>query len=361
MKNYVMITFKELIKSRRLEIGMKINELARAVKLDASLISRYEAGKRLPPADHVQRLSSALSMDFTEVKKVWLSEKVVSLVQYESNPEEILVFAEERIAYLTKNAPKSSSEVSGDIRKRLDNVNVLQKDWSSRKPLQGTQLMKMREYFNIEYTYESNRIEGNTLTLKETELVVNQGLTIGGKSMIEHLEAINHSEASDFIYDLVANMEDLSKKVLLELHLLILKSIDRENAGRFRSVPVRISGSEHVPPQPYQLNKLMEDYFLFYQSNKSTMHPVILAAEMHERLVSIHPFIDGNGRTSRLVMNLILLRNGYTIANLKGDLDSRMKYYKSLEEVQVNNKSEDFYNFIINAVEVSLNRHIELA
>jgi len=121
-----------------------------------------------------------------------------------------------------------------------------------------------------------------------------------------------------------------------------------------------ISGSEHVPPQPFLLEKLMEEYFTHYERQKRILHPVLLAAEMHERLVSIHPFIDGNGRTSRLLMNFILLKNGYTIANLKGDYESRMAYYNALENVQVNNNPESFYNLILDKVEESLKEHLAM-
>jgi len=191
--------------------------------------------------------------------------------------------------------------------------------------------------------------------------VINEGLTIAGKSMREHLEAVNHHDAIQFVEELACKKEPFSKRSLMEIHFLILKGIDRENAGKYRSVPVRISGSEHIPPQPYLLDKLMEDYFLHYQQQKHTLHPVLLAAEMHERLVSIHPFIDGNGRTSRLVMNILLLNFGYTIANLKGDYESRITYYKALENVQVNNNPEPFYLLVIDTVTDSLNRHLELA
>jgi Fic family protein len=221
-------------------------------------------------------------------------------------------------------------------------------------------LNKLKSYFNLENTFESNKIEGNTLTFQETHLVVNEGSTIGGQSMREHLEAINHSEAIDFIEDLVTGKEDFNKRTLLEIHRLILKSIDNENAGKYRTVPVRISGSRHEPPQPYLLDKMMEDYFIHYEHQKKRLHPVLLAAEMHERLVSIHPFIDGNGRTSRLVMNFILLKHGYTVTSLKGDLNSRMAYYKALEEVQVNNDATVFYDLIIQEVIGSLNAHLKM-
>jgi Fic family protein len=218
----------------------------------------------------------------------------------------------------------------------------------------------MQEYFNIKYTYDSNRIEGNTLTLQETQLVVNEGFTISGKSMREHLEAVNHAEAIDFMTGLANGSEEIDKRNLLDIHYLILKSIDSRNAGKYRSVPVRISGSEHLPPQPFMLEKLMEDYFIHYESRKNKMHPVILAAEMHERLVSIHPFIDGNGRTSRLIMNLILLRNGYTIAILKGDNDSRIAYYKALDKVQTSNDPSFFYDLILDRIKDSLEEHLAM-
>lgn len=137
--------------------------------------------------------------------------------------------------------------------------------------------------------------------------------------------------------------------------------IDTKNAGTYRKVEVRISGSKHIPPNALQVAALMEGYFEFYELNKRTLHPVILAAEMHERLVSIHPFIDGNGRTARLVMNLILLQNGYTLVNIKGNLKNRLKYYQALEQVQLNHQHTEFYKLILNSAEKSLLQHLALA
>ncbi|MGC4059282.1 MAG: Fic family protein [Chitinophagaceae bacterium] len=185
------------------------------------------------------------------------------------------------------------------------NLSNLKLELDKFRPMDNA---KIQEALDIEYTYESNRIEGNTLTLLETQMVIEKGLTISGKSLNEHLEAINHNEAIDFIKDIVKNESELTESTLKQIHAIVLKSIDKMNAGVYRTVPVMISGSTFLPPQPYLLNKLMEDYFHFYQENKTKLHPVVLAAEMHERLVTIHPFIDGNGRTSRLIMNLILLQ-----------------------------------------------------
>ncbi len=178
--------------------------------------------------------------------------------------------------------------------------------------------------------------------------------------MREHLEAINHYEAIDFIRAMVDSSLDINKRNLLDVHRLVFKSINNENAGAFRKINVRITGSEHIPPDALLVDQLMDDFFAFYNQNKNSMHPVILASEIHQRLVSIHPFVDGNGRTSRLLMNFILLKNGYTLAILKGDLDSRLAYYKALESVQINNDPNTFYELIIEKSKESLKEHLKM-
>lgn len=226
----------------------------------------------------------------------------------------------------------------------LSEIDNLKSDLDKLRPLDN---QKIREALHVEYTYESNRIEGNTLTLRETDLVINKGLTVGGKSLREHLEVINHKDAIDYIREIAQNDIDLSEKVLKDIHALILRGIDKDNAGIYRKVP-------------YLLEKLMEEYFEFYDTHKSILHPVILSAEMHEKLVSIHPFIDGNGRTSRLIMNLILIRNGFPIANIKGDLASRLQYYDALESVQTEEAKNKFNIFIAHQVRDSLEAYLKI-
>ncbi len=353
---------KKLIHQKRIEKKIKISELASQLGIDSSLMSRILANKRKPTKAQLQQLAEILELDFHELLKEYLAEEIIDLLKdYPQMAQEILSVAEERVAYLSGVDKFNVIELSMQTKAQLNKMNVLHDTWKKLKPLNAIQLKKMEEYFHTSYTFESNRIEGNTLTLQETHLVINEGITIGGKSMHEHLEAINHQEAIVLLMDLVHNNAAFTAYRLKQLHQLILKGIDTKNAGVYRKVPVRISGSAHVPPEPYLLDKLMEDYFLFYETQKSNLHPVLLAAEMHERLVSIHPFIDGNGRTARLVMNLILLQNGYTIANLKGNLADRMRYYQALEQVQINHENEDFYQLILEHVESSLEEHIHLA
>lgn len=350
------------LQNRRKELGIKVYDLANLLGIDASLMSRILSGKRSPTDAQLRKLSEILSIDYSELIKDKLENDVVEVLkEYPTFAKEILIAAEERLTYLTSEDRFNVITFSETISSRIERLTQLQKEWSALKPLDATQLLKMKEYFYTEYTYESNRIEGNTLNLQETHLVVNEGVTIGGKSMKEHLEAINHQEAIHLITDLVSRKVDFGEHILRQIHQLVLKSIDSRNAGVYRSIPVRISGSKHVPASPYMINTLMEEYFTFYNLQKSVLHPVILAAEMHERLVSIHPFVDGNGRTARLVMNLILLLNGYTIVNLKGNIEHRQRYYNSLEAVQVNHESEDFYSLITEFAIKSLEEHIALA
>ncbi len=215
---------------------------------------------------------------------------------------------------------------------------------------------KVATAFEIEYTYESNRIEGNTLTLQETALVIEKGLTISGKSLQEHLEAINHTHAIDYVREIVKDKIPFDKIVLLNIHKLILQGIDNTNAGIYRNVQVLISGSKHTPPQPFLVAEAMDNFFSWYNENKEILHPIVLAAEAHERLVTIHPFIDGNGRTSRLLMNLILLQHGYPIAIIKGDTESRLKYYDALEAARTENNKQQFIDLVVNSVTEALEK-----
>lgn len=356
-----MKSIQSVLKSARIEKGWKLREASAQTGIDQALISKYEKGDRLPPEKQLPGIASAYDLDLFFLRQTWLAEKIGHLLRYEIQPEEILHMAESRIQYLTRKESAQTPTLDEALYAKLKRLDALKRKWIAKKPLNQVQLKKIQEYFRTEYTYESNRIEGNTLSLQETHLVINEGLTIGGKSMTEHLEAINHAEAISLMEDLVNENPVLNKRNLLDLHALILKGIDRTNAGKYRTVEVRISGSKHTPPGVLQLDRLMMDYFRHYQMQKQQVHPVILAAGMHERLVSIHPFVDGNGRTARLVMNLILLSNGYTIASLKGDHSSRLKYYRALEKVQVANTPKEFYHLVIDAARESLEEHLKMA
>ena len=249
--------------------------------------------------------------------------------------------------------------MSEAIKELLKEVDALKEQLSTLRPLPKEALKKIQDALDIEYTYESNRIEGNTLTLQETALVVNEGVSISGKSMREHLEATKHTEAINYIKDIAKQDIEISERTIKEIHALILHGIDRENAGRYRTVPVMISGSTHMPPQPYLIEKQMEDFMLrFQQMENEKVHPVLVAAYLHDELVRIHPFIDGNGRTSRLLMNLYLLRNGYIIITLKGSNDAKVNYYMALEKSHTEHLPENFQKLVVEAEITALRKYL---
>lgn len=341
-----------ILKTLRTDRNLSIKELAIQLNMDYTLYSRFENGSRIPNKEHIIKIASFYNIALNELLVVWLSEKIYNEIKDEEIGLQALQLAESKVAYGKKTFVNHSLiEEINELKQQLDNI----------RPLSKSHIKKLFEYYKIEYTYDSNRIEGNTLTLQETALVVEKGLTISGKSVQEHFEAVNHAEAIDLLYDFVEANSAITEHLIKQVHHLILRGIDKENAGRYRSVNVKISGSKHLPPEPYLLNKLMEDYIIFYDENCNKLHPVILAAEMHERLVTIHPFIDGNGRTSRLIMNLILLQAGYPITNISSERDNRLAYYKALEDVQVNKDKKPFYEFVASSTIKSLRDFIKMA
>ncbi|MCW5201401.1 Fic family protein [Desulfobulbus sp. US4] len=219
------------------------------------------------------------------------------------------------------------------------------------RPLPPAIVKKLEEEFSIAWTYNSNAIEGNTLTLQETEIVLNSGITIGGKTVNEHFEVVNHKNGIDFIKSLVEKKESLTEDTVKKVHSLILRSIDDSEAGHYRRQNVRILGARHIPPQSFKIPRLMNDFIEWFHTNEYSISPPELAAEIHYKIVMIHPFIDGNGRVARLLMNLILMKHGYPPAIiLKVD---RRKYYRVLNEANLG-KSEPYEDFIGRAIERSL-------
>ena len=343
-----------LLKNARERKKLKTREVAQIIGIDQALISKFESGSRKPTKDQIIKLASLLEIDLETIMIAWLKEKIL----YEIGNDDFALKA--------MNLVREETESSYGMAKRQfsKNLTILLAEIDSLKDKLDT-FRKLDSYriaqaLELEYTFESNRIEGNTMTLRETDLVINEGLTISGKSMREHLEAINHQEAIAYIKQLMERNTLLNEREVLCIHNLILRGINPEDAGKYRKVQVMIKGSSHLPPQPFMVAKEMEDFFIWYEINKKRLHPVILAAELHERLVTIHPFIDGNGRSSRLVMNLILLQHGYVIANIKGDYDNRMRYYNALEVAQTKNNKDDFLMFIAQIEKESLERYLNI-
>jgi len=232
-----------------------------------------------------------------------------------------------------------------DKKKRLD----------SYRPLPPTFVTRLKEQLMIEYTYASNAIEGNTLSLRETQLVIEEGVTIGGKSIKEHLEATNHPDAVAFIEELGKTGSEIDEEAVLQLHKLILMDID-DKAGQYRTWGVTIKGAAFMPPRSSELPTLIRELLQWLMDDPDELTPIELAAIFHHRFVRIHPFSEGNGRTARLLMNAILMKFGYPfIVNIS--FRDREKYMKSLSEADMGNISV-FVNFIATSVEHALDVYL---
>ena len=212
--------------------------------------------------------------------------------------------------------------------KTVREVDELQKEINTYRPLSRNALKQLREYYRIGLTYSSNALEGNSLTETETKIVLEEGITIGGKPLKDHYEAIGHGEAYDYLFRL-SKKKNITEKDILEFHKLFYYRIDKENAGTYRKVPVIIAGLDVKFPPPSKIKPLMQEFVKEIPSLMGKNHPVEYSSLLHLRLVNIHPFIDGNGRTARLLMNLALLQAGYVITIIPPIL--RREYLDSLK------------------------------
>ncbi len=203
------------------------------------------------------------------------------------------------------------------------------------RPLPNIALHKIRESLSIEWTYNSNSIEGNTMSLRETQMVIQEGITIKGKSLREHFETHNHDKAIDYLYSIVNEDYNLRSIDILSLHGFVLRSIEDDFAGRIRNGGVRITGANFTPPNANKVSDLLDELIDFINTNPLELNDIELATVFHHKLVWIHPFFDGNGRTVRLAMNLLLMRSGFPPAIiLKND---RKKYYEALNQANGGN------------------------
>lgn len=243
---------------------------------------------------------------------------------------------------------------------RLQEIDSLKIRLDAFRPLSSNQTNNLKRLFDVDLTYNSTAIEGNTLTLQETRVVLLDGITIGGKTTREHLEILNHKEAIDYVEVLSKNnIDDYTKSDILALHSIVMRGIDSENAGRYRNVSVYVrlkDGSVHQFCDPLKILDEME-YFLKWLNSSKEVHPVLFAAEVHTRFVSIHPFVDGNGRTARLLMNLILIHFGYPPAVIK--MSKRTEYLDSIEKWQQDSSKIEFQMMLADSVYESLTLYLE--
>lgn len=211
----------------------------------------------------------------------------------------------------------------------LREVDLLQNEINSYRPIEEEYLSDFREYFRIGLTYSSNALEGNSLTETETKILLEDGLTVGGKPLRDYYEAVGHSDALIYLYQAVSDNRDIDENLIKRLHYLFYRRIDDEKAGRYREKKVFVTGSKYSFPKPEEIDNKMKA-LIQGLPNLAKNHPVVFAAKLHKEFVCIHPFIDGNGRVARLLMNLALLKSGYTIAIIPPVM--RLDYINLLEK-----------------------------
>ena len=242
----------------------------------------------------------------------------------------------------------------------LKQIDSKKKKLDAFRPLTPEHVKNLKRLFDVDFTYNSTGIEGNTLSLRETQAVLLNGITIGGKTIHEHLEVINHKEAIDYIEQLAyKNINEYTRNDILNIHSIVLKNIDNKNAGKYREVPVYVrlkNGNIHRYCDPLKIIDEMESFFSWLIREPSE-HCILFAAEAHVKLVTIHPFTDGNGRTARLLMNLILFHYGFPPAIIKAK--DRIAYLDAVEAWQQQNEKTLFQSMFIEAVNESLDIYLE--
>lgn len=237
----------------------------------------------------------------------------------------------------------------------FEQIDLKKQKLDEKRPLPKYTLKSLHEKLFLEWTYNSNAIEGNTLTINETKVVL-EGITVGGKTMREHLEVINHRDAISYVEDVVHKEEPFSEWQIKNLHRLVLKSIDDSYAGVYRDQQVFISRAVHTPPPPYKIQEEIDALMLWYDGEAQSLHPIVRGAMLHAIFVGNHPFIDGNGRTSRLLLNLELMKSGYPPIIIR--VENRLAYYNTLDNAHTIKDYKGFIELVAKEVEASLDLYL---
>lgn len=236
-----------------------------------------------------------------------------------------------------------------------EKIDAAQAKINELRPFEGHMLKQLQDYYRIGLTWSSNALEGNTLTISETKVLLEDGLTVGGKPLRDALEAVGHADAYDFMFTLLGKHE-ITEQDILMMHHLFYRTIDEKNAGRYRDIEVFITGSSHNVCEVDLIQEEMTGLVALVNNERDNYHPVEFAAQLHKRFVFIHPFVDGNGRVARLLMNAALIQDSYMLAVIPPIL--RQEYIAALEQAHTDDRS--FVEFIADRVYESQKEIIRL-
>ncbi|UTN02461.1 helix-turn-helix domain-containing protein [Flavobacterium bizetiae] len=328
---------KSLLKNAREQKGYKTREVAQLLGIDQALISKFESGGRKPTREQILKLSQLLEIDYETLMIAWLKAKILHEIEDEEFALKALLLVEQEIQ---NNKKIIESSVLSTIQIILDEIEILKQQIKS---LNHFDLRRISKALELEFIYESNRLTGNSLNFEETKSVINEGLTITGKTMHEHLEAVNLQEAIAYIKDLNQKKVSISEKEFLVMHNLYMRGINPENSGKYKNDPLVI--------------REMNLFFNWFETNKNSLHPIILASESYLKIINLNPFETGNLQIANLLMNWILLQNGYIFATIQ---ENRDNYLSLLEECQNKNDKSFFINYILQIEKANLLRAIEL-
>ncbi|KRD10184.1 DNA-binding protein [Flavobacterium sp. Root901] len=328
---------KSLLKNARELKGLKTRELAQLAGIDQALISKFESGTRKPTKDQITKLSQLLEIDYETLIVAWLKEKILYEIGDDEFALKALLLAEQEIQ---NNKKEINSIIASSIKPILDEIEILKSKIQSFNHFESRQISKTLE---LEFIFKSIRLNGNPLTLEETKSIINDGLTIQGKSIQNHLEAINFQEALLYIKDLSQKKTAVNEKDFLLIHNIILKGIESENSGKYKNDSLTI--------------REMNLFFNWYESQKNNLHPIILASEAHLKILEINPFYNGNLQMANLILNWILVQYNYTFTSIE---ENQNEYFSILKESQILNDKSIFINYIVRIEKENLKRAIAL-
>ncbi len=321
MENEIYAHRRRMIKrlaDERKRRGLSQEDVASIMGVLRSNLSRFESGEQNPTLDFLIKYAVALGME----------------------PDMVLKGSPEGAAAPVKRQQAKKKNINMSYKALLEKTDFYRDEINKKRPLSAAEIRELDNYFKIGMTYASNAIEGNTLTLSETKIIIEDDITVGGKPLRYCYEATGHARAYDYMISVArGGAFDITEEVILKLHKLFYSGIDSEYAGRYRDIQVFITGTEYLPPTSEDVPNMMMEFVEKLKKCKETMHPIEYAVYAHRRLVDIHPFVDGNGRTARLLMNLILVNRGYVAVSISPVL--RFEYMQALQAAQKKSKPSD--------------------
>ncbi len=327
-----------LLKNAREQKGLKTREVAQISKIDQALISKFESGTRKPTKDQIIKLSNLLEINTDDLLVLWLKDKILNEIKSEPLGLKALKLAEAELLTISVIQPKSNFA----LQIIFDEIAVLQDQFKKITPFDLRRITKQTE---LEFTFECNRINGNSLNFEETKLVINDGITIGGKPMQEHLEVINFYEAVQFCKDIVQRKIAFTEKELLQLKGIVSRGLQTDQTEKYVD---KVACQE------------MEVFFKWFESNKNLLSIIELAVESHLKLMTILPFHNGNNQIALLVMNLILLQNQLNLAIIKGDSLNKEKYIAILGKSLLSNNNAQFTEYLAQQLKETLTYSLSL-